>query len=102
MLSAPLADKNEAPNQPTSTTQLGAPAPNKTMLLALLADEALNQPPLAMQLKTPVLLQQDLARVPGTLLAPVRQKRPRERGKACLRRSREQRQEHVDGAGGHT
>ncbi len=42
MLSAPPADEDEAPNQPTPTTQLRALASNKTMLSALPADEAPN------------------------------------------------------------
>ncbi len=64
MLSALPVDKDEVPNQPTFTTQLGAPAPNKTMLLVLLANEMPNQ-------TLSALFQQDLARVPKTLLAPV-------------------------------
>ncbi len=43
----------EAPNQPT---HLGAPAPNKTMVLAPQADEVPTQPLLAVQLETPALL----------------------------------------------
>lgn len=63
------------------------------MLLALPADKILNQPPLAVQLKTATLLQQDLTRVPKTLLMPVPlksliiqnvvQKKPRRRSKSC-------------------
>ncbi len=39
-LSAPSVD--EVPLQPTPIAELRVPVPNKTMLLALLADEALN------------------------------------------------------------
>ncbi len=63
------------------------------MLLVLPADEAPNQPPLAVQLETPMLLEHDLARVPGTLLVPVPPKgliiqntareRPRGRDRSC-------------------
>ncbi len=74
--------------------------PNKTILLALPADKAPNQPPLAMQLKTPALLQQDLARVPGILPASVPRERPRGRDRGCPWHSRGQRQEYVDG--GHS
>ncbi len=93
MLSAPPAD--EAPNQPI---QLGAPTPNKTMLLAPPADEVPNQPLLAVQLETPALLQQDLARVPKTLPASVPRGRPRGRDRGRPRCSRGQRQEHIDGS----
>ncbi len=96
MLSVQPVDKNEAPNQPTPTTQLGALVSNKTILLVLPADEALNQLLLAMQLETLMLLQQNLAKVPGTLLALVPQERPRGKDKSCLRRSKGQKQEHVD------
>ncbi len=93
ILSAPPTDEDEAPNLPIPTTQLGAPALNEIMLLVLPADEAPNQPP-------PVLLQQDPARVPGTLPAPVPRGRPRGRGRGRPRRSRGQRQEYDDG--GHS
>ncbi len=95
MLSAPSIDK--APNQPT---QLRVLAPNITMLLASLADDAPNQPPLTVQLKIPALLQQDLARVPGTLPAPVLQERLRRRDRGRPRHSREQREDHING--GHS
>ncbi len=93
MLSAPPADEDEAPYQPTSSTQLEALAPDKTLLLPLPADETLNQPP-------PALLQQDLARVLGTLSAPIPRGRPREKGRGRPQRSRGKRQEHDDG--GHS
>lgn len=35
------------------------------------ANEAPNQRPLAMQLRVPILLQQDPARIPGILPAPI-------------------------------
>ncbi len=59
-----------------------------------------------MQLETPALLQQNLARVPRTLPTPILskgliiqnvvQRRPRERSRDCSQYSKGQRQKHVD------
>lgn len=80
--------------------------PNKPTLSVVSANKVPNQPPFAMQLEISALLQQDLARVlrilptqvspEDLIIQNVVRGKPKARDRNHPRRSRGQRQEHID------